>query len=324
MASRAVASLAGLAIGDLLGGLCGREGEATLSASARDALAELAEGRRVVSANRACVSDDTILTLATLESISVMGSVCRADIETRFRRLDTRGGRQIELLKASVCDPYVATTGLTNGATLRAVPIAFFHGAQFIGDLLYDILKIGSLTHGHPNAIAASMMVGTIVAFAVDGKEASEIIERITDLSASIRRICGGGDLVFDNLAHALDALKGRMLAAGADALEAGLGQSVSASSSVVTGLALGLVHTDFPTALPSLLSRRRHGWDLDSTAAVYGAVAGALNPTAVPGDLVDQVEADTTCDFRMTVDRLFLHRQVVRSHLFGTVTASV
>jgi hypothetical protein len=138
------------------------------------------------------------------------------------------------------------------------------------------------LTHGHPNALAASIVLGTAVALPVDGAPAYTIAKRLLQLATPIRRICGGGDLIFDNL---------------------------SPASSVVTGLVLALTHPDLPACLHCLLRRRRSRWDLDSTAAVYAALAGALRPGGVPRDLTVQVEGDMQCDFRRVIGRV-LHRQ--------------
>jgi ADP-ribosylglycohydrolase len=101
-----------------------------LPADAKEALAQLSERREVTSANRGAVSDDTVLTLATAQSIAALGFVSHADIERRFRHLDLRGGRQIEVLRASSSKLYIATSGLTNSAVLRAAAIGYFPRGQ--------------------------------------------------------------------------------------------------------------------------------------------------------------------------------------------------
>ena len=311
-------SLSGLVIGDLLGGLCERNGACDLPKVAGDALAELSEGGLVTSAAHGQVSDDTILMLATLHSIGRMGFVCRTELEARFRRIDTRGGHQIHKLRASSPRCFVATTGATNGAVLRAAAIGYLYEPDMMGDLLHDVLKIGSLTHGHPNALVASMLVGAAVALAIDGQEKSTIGQHLVDLATPITRLCHGGELIFDNLSYALHAVSGRDHASAIDALEQGIGLSVSAASSVVTGLTIALAYPDARTTLPCLLARHRGGWDLDSTAAVYGVVAGALHPVSGLDDLMAEVGKDMQCDLRAAVNAVLRQRNLVADRIHG------
>lgn len=307
--TRICASVLGISAGDMLGGACGRRSGSTLDADTESALKEFALFGNLAESLK--VSDDTLLTVEALKSIAAIGFVCREDVTNRYLAMDTRGGRQILKLRGSdYPHRYSPIDGLTNGAILRAASVSVFHGSNAMNDVLYDALKLASITHGHPNALSASLMFAAALAMALDGAESQSIRAALIELEDPICRICGGGRLVFDNFHHALEIIERHEFDKVIDSLELSIGLSVSASSSAVTGIALGLAYPDIRSVLPTLLRRIRSGWDLDSTAAVYGAVSGALRPNGQATNGIALLRDDIFFDLEPIVDCLIERRR--------------
>ncbi len=287
IARRIAGSLGGVACGDYLGKMARRRSADSFDQDFNKTLRAIrGKGDLAGLTVEPTVTDDTVLTLAVLRSVTECGLVSRTDIERRFREIDPKGGRQIYNLKASRTPFVLASDGLTNGCVVRSNAIAYFYGTPSLGDLIFDVVKVAFLTHGHPNALAAAALCAACTAYALDGFSETDIREIVPSLFTSIQRICGGGSVVFDSFLYALAQVRDRSCEDLTDHLERAIGLAVSAGSSVVTGLCVALAGFDL-SHLECLISRRRAGWDLDSTAAVFGGLAGALYPSSVPRSLV-------------------------------------
>jgi hypothetical protein len=71
-----------------------------------------------------------------------------------------------------------------------------------------------------------------------------------------------------------------------------------------VTGICLGLTGLPVHHILPRLLRRRTRG-DLDSTAAIYGALAGAFQPHTIPTGWTDRINQYCNRLLRDVVEQL-------------------
>lgn len=96
------------------------------------------------------------------------------------------------------------------------------------------------------------------------------------------------------------------------DYLEDTSGTAATARSSAVTGLALGLTGLPTKQILPVLLRRRTRG-DLDSTAAIYGALAGTFHPDSLPTSWTTRIDQYYGRSLHDTADQL--HRNPLRSN---------
>jgi ADP-ribosylglycohydrolase len=168
--------------------------------------------------------------------------------------------------------------------------VAYTTPGGALGDLCYDVLKVVTLTHGGTEAIAAALLFGVILARALDGEPVRSVRERLPDLHAPLARVAGGGEVVYD-LIRSGTAQADRCDSAAyyVDVLEGSVGMAMAARSSAVAAICLALAGFPFPAAMAALMRRQAH-WDLDSTAAIYGALAGAFQPDEVPTGWVTRV----------------------------------
>jgi hypothetical protein len=124
-------------------------------------------------------------------------------------------------------------------------------------------------------------------------------------LYATVIRIVSGGEEVCAAVhQHVSAADKFDTPAQYIDYLEDTSGTAVTARSSAVTGLCLGLTGLPAEQILPLLLRRRTLG-DLDSTAAIYGALAGAFQPDSMPTGWTNRIDQYCGRTLRDTANQL-------------------
>jgi ADP-ribosylglycohydrolase len=302
---RILSGLGGLALGDALGRMIAKRSAADLDDTVRHILDGLArEVAGVPAGFTAAVSDDTILAMELVESLADLGHVSRTDYERRLRAVDPEGGKQIFLLKASSPELlYVAGSGHTNGCVPRAAVVGLVTPPGQLGDLCYDVLKVATLTHSAPSAVLIASLVGCVSSAAVAGWPRTAVVAWLADQHPALARIAGGGDDVWPRLVGVLDRMTG--VADDVDLLEETLGMAVAADSSALTALVAVLSGLRFGDGMAALLRRRRPGWDFDSTAAVFGVMAGAFEPGAVPRSWVLRVEARRGWQLALAAHRL-------------------
>jgi ADP-ribosylglycohydrolase/beta-phosphoglucomutase-like phosphatase (HAD superfamily) len=303
VAGRIAGSLGALALGDAIGKVVNKRSAGQLEADTGDLLDRLARAADPPPASvfTGCVTDDTVLLLALIDCVLADGRVRRDSYERALRAVNPRGGRQIYKLRADASDLHVAQDGNTNGCVPRCAAVAYTNPTSALGDLCYDVLKVVTLTHGGAEAVVAALLFGVVLARALDGEPVRSVREWLPDLHAPLARMAGGGEVVCDLVrSGAAQADRVDSVAHYVDVLEGSVGMAMAARSSVVAAICLGLSGFPFPAAMATLMRRQAH-WDLDSTAAIYGALAGAFQPDEVPPGWVARVARHSGRDFTAT-----------------------
>jgi ADP-ribosylglycohydrolase/beta-phosphoglucomutase-like phosphatase (HAD superfamily) len=302
--SRVEGALAGLALGDALGKLVGYRCADQLDVETRQVLDALTAGDEPPAVFTGRVTDDTVLTLALADTIIATGHISRDAFQRCLTTINPQGGWQVFKLKASTDQVAIARDGQTNGCVPRSAVLAALHTSDALGDLIYDVLKIATLTHADVSALTVALLFAIAVTHALDGYRPHETVKAMEPLYATvIRAVRGGDDVCAAMKRHLAAASRFGMLDDYIDYLEEDPGIGVAARSSALTGLCLGLTGLPVKQVLPLLLRRQTKG-DLDSTAAVYGALAGAFRPDGVPTVWTERIDrylgravADTAAD---------------------------
>lgn len=304
-AYRVWGSLAGLALGDAVGKLVGYRTKDQLDTETQRVLGALSLGQEPPAVFTGRVTDDTVLTLALADTIIASDRISRDAFQACLKAINPQGGWQVFKLKASTDPLAVAPDGDTNGCVPRSAVLAYLHTPDTMGDLVYDVLKIATLTHADPSALATAMLFAVALTYAVDGCSPQEVLAAMESLYASVIRMASGGEDVCAALhRHATASRRFDTPTEYVDYLEDNAGTDVTARSSAVTGLCLGLAGLPVHQILPALMRRRSRG-DLDSTAAIYGALTGAFHPNSIPTNWTNRI--DRYCDrtLRKTTDQL-------------------
>lgn len=143
-------------------------------------------------------SDDSSMTLATLESIGRLGKIDHADIMRNFSDwlnkgkftpygivFDVGGATQRAIARyANGTDP--SQCGGTsrmdngNGALMRILPIAFVSHDGF------DVREVAALTHNHVISISACSIYIEIAELLLEGKDRSYIVDLLTGVEGIV------------------------------------------------------------------------------------------------------------------------------------------
>ena len=271
-----------------------------------------ADGLRepVLRSGRLVVSDDTQMTLFTLEGLAAaLRDDPTADVEavvTRVRRayLDwlvtqdasvaslypPSGGRLVEepLLHAARAPGSTCLSALRAGGdgserrpinqskgcggVMRVAPLGFVPARYDTGACARLGLRAAALTHGHPSGYHAAALMSACVRELVAG------IDLPAALDVAAAAIAGHRDTreTLEAVAHA------RSLAASAQAdhtaAMARLGEGWVAEEALAIGVYAALVGADFPEVLAIAAN---HDGDSDSTASIAGQLYGAWRGVA-------------------------------------------
>ncbi|MGH3319265.1 MAG: HAD-IA family hydrolase [Streptosporangiaceae bacterium] len=298
VANRIWGSLAGLGLGDAIGKLIDKRPGYQLERESLALLVAFGADADPPAIFTGRITDDTVLALALATTVTTVGAVSRDALEKKLRIINPQGGRQIYQLKAAAGPLYVAADGATNGCVPRSAAIGYLYRPDELGDLSYDVLKTVTLTHAHPDAVMAALAFTVVTCCAAAGEKPGDALRVLSSALAGLERISGAGAEVGKAiLQHAAAVQRFARPAKYVDYLEDTVGMAVAARSSAVAGICLGLSGLPPRQVLPILL-RRRARWDLDSVAAIYGALAGAFAPEAIPGRWVERVERYTGHSF--------------------------
>jgi len=292
-------TLIGCAVGDALGAPL--EGKAREDIAQIDPLADTF--RPYLSYPIGQYTDDTQQTLAIVKSIVAAGDVDGAAIASEFVKLWESGGvvgagpvakQAVErLIDGIPWEDAGSPDGLPlNGAAMRVSPIGLWHFDR--PERLEKAAEISSIvTHRHPLAIAGAVAIATAVAYAVNHTEL-----RTTDFLRTVSQSVARRNARFAEWIEQIDDWL-RL-----DEIEALVG-IVSAGSQPPAKRGFGIPALAVPTVLLSLYaflrspkdyvatveSAIRAGGDVDSTAAISGAISGAHNGIdAIPDHLSQNV----------------------------------
>ena len=299
-----VGALMGCAVGDALG--------APLEGRSREAIAEVADlttefrphERKTSRRPAGQITDDTQLTVAIAKSMVDSGGVDGAAIAAEFVKLWETGeivgqggvaDRAVKRLIAGVPwgEAALADDLAWNGAAMRVSPIGLwnFDDAE---QLARDATTSSIVTHQHPLAISGAIATATAVAHASTTASivtadflrstSQSIAEQSPEFAAHILAL--GDWLTLDETA----ALEAIVSASGQQPHPKGFGISVQVEATVLASLYAFLKHpNDYCATVERAI---RAGGDVDTTAAIAGAICGAHHGVgAIPDHLVASVK---------------------------------
>jgi len=247
-------------------------------------------------------TDDTQLTLAVVRSLLASGRVDGAAVAREFVKLWESGEivgagpvavRAVKRLMEGIRwqDAALASDPPLNGAAMRASPIGLWH-CDRPGRLADDVEVASRVTHRHPHAVDGAVAIATAVAQVV----VEPVVETSTFLEAVHRsvadrnpelagRILQVGELLRLEETAALNAIaeNGQLRKAQ------GFGIPAMTQPTVLAALYAFLKHPD--DYLATVGCSLRIGGDVDTIAAIAGAISGAHNGIeAIPEPLVTGV----------------------------------
>ena len=248
-------------------------------------------------------TDDTQLTLAIVRSLLASGRVDGEAIAGEFAELWRSGeivgagpvaDRAVKRLLAGIRwqDAAAADDLPLNGAAMRIAPVGLWH-CDREQRLAADVELASVVTHRHPLAVDAALAVATAVAHAVTASlidtqgflqaTATSVARRSPEFARRIRQL--GQWLPLEEEA-ALTAIAGT----GSRRKGRGFGIPAMAEPTVLAALYAFLrFPRDFVATIDVAL---RIGGDVDTIAAIAGAISGAHNGIdAIPGNLVGGVK---------------------------------
>ena len=295
-----VGALIGCAVGDALG--------APLENWSRAEIAEItdvtAQFRPFRSHPTGQYTDDTQLTVAIARSIVETGRVDGAAIAGEFVELWQSGeivgqgpvaDRAVKRLIEGVSwrEAALADDIALNGSAMRVSPVGLWNFDR-TEQLAEDARTSSIVTHRHPLAIAGAIAVATAVAYASTASEidtgrflqltGASIATRSPEFANHILALAQW--LTLEETA----ALEAIVDASGQSPHPRGFGISVSVEPTVLASLYAFLKSpNDYPGTVECAI---RAGGDVDTTAAIAGAICGAhVGIGGIPGNLVARVK---------------------------------
>ena len=295
-----VGALVGCAVGDALG--------APLEGRSREEIAQVtgptAGFRPYREYSTGQYTDDTQQTIAIARSIVDAGRVDGAAIAAEFVRLWESGeivgvgpvaNRAVKRLMAGTPwrEAGRADDQPLNGAAMRVSPIGLWNFDD-TEQLAKDASTSSIVTHRHPMAIAGATAIATAVAHA----STSSAIDTADFLRSTSRSIAQQSPGFAEHILALRDwltldetaALAAIVTASGQPPHRRGFGISALVEPTVLASLYAFLRHpNDYCATVDRAI---RVGGDVDTTAAIAGAICGAHNGVdAIPGHLVAGVK---------------------------------
>ena len=299
-----VGALVGCAVGDALGAPFEGTPREEI-AKVTDLVADFRPSRRKKWGRPAGqITDDTQLTVAIAKSMVDTGRVDGAAIAAEFVKLWESGeivgqggvaDRAVKRLMEGVPWNEAALVDDLpwNGAAMRVSPIGLwdFDDAD---QLARDATTSSIVTHQHPLAIAGAIATATAVAHASTTRSigTDEFLQSTSESIAGqspefATHILALRDWLTLDETAALEAIAS---ASGQEVRQKGFGISVQVEATVLASLYAFLKHPDDYCA--TVERAIRVGGDVDTTAAIAGAICGAHNGVdAIPGNLAASVK---------------------------------
>lgn len=300
-------ALIGCAVGDALGAPI--EGKSREEIASLDSVTDRFRPLRGRKAGREIrhplgqYTDDTQLTVAIVRSLLATGHVDGAAIAREFVSLWQSGEivgagpvahRAVRRLMEGIDwqDAALPDDLPLNGAAMRIAPIALWN-CDRLDRLADDVATASVVTHRHPLAIDAAIAVATAVAHAVT----SSTIETPALLEAVASSVEGGSAGFADHIRRIDDWLRlpdetalDEIADTGGRREAGGFGIPALAEPTALVSLYAFLRSPrDYVATIDFAL---RTGGDVDTIAAIAGAMSGAHNGVdAIPEDLVTGVK---------------------------------
>lgn len=305
-------ALVGCAIGDALG--------APLEGQSREAIAELdglTQAFRPFYAKKAATpypsgqcTDDTQLTLAIVRGMLKAGTVDGVAIAAEFVRLWESGeivgsgpvaNHAVDRLMQGVSwdEAALADDPPLNGAAMRIAPIGLWDHDR-PEQLAEDVSVASVITHRHPQGVSGALAIAAAVAYVVAEENfttreflasvAGAVDGQDPELAAHIGLVGEWDALPETTALETLVSVSGQ----GSHRRKNGFGISVMVEPTVLMALYAFIKSPD--DYLATVERAIRAGGDVDTTAAIAGAISGAYNgvsslPSGLAGSVKDSEE---------------------------------
>ena len=224
-------------------------------------------------------TDDTLLALLTAEALVEARGVDRRRIaqkllenRTRLRRIGPSTAAALRRLERDINS--IATTGATNGAAVRAVPVALCSVPE---NLLRNVVEATLVTHGADVAVSGACAVAFAVRAAMGaraGRVASLKREKDKILEASKKGAKQGRKFGTRTTFPKIDEVIAEAVATPLRKLPAEVGVGMYAHESVPAAISVFYQTEDLKNAIIEAVNL---GGDADTIAALCGAIAGAF-----------------------------------------------
>jgi len=240
------------------------------------------------------VTDDTIFTLLTAESIIEKRVVARQDIIQRILMKKIKGwpgwdefSEAVQLGEAKIED--FARSRDRNGAPMRVSPIGIINRPENLEKIIQDVDLACSMTHGAMSALSAACAIAGAVSAAVEGWEKEKVFRHAVK-AARLGECLGNNDArpPADRILIGMDFAKSYKGSQMAKDLRSVLNPGFLAYEAVPYALSLAY---RIPNAKEVILGAVNQGGDADSVASMAGSVAATLYPDTLPKEWVKEVE---------------------------------
>ena len=239
-------------------------------------------------------SDDTEMACSVVDVLAGHGKVDRDELATAFadrydpaRRYGAGAVELLELVRAGTPWPVAAASAFDgqgscgNGAAMRVGPLGAWY-ADSTRRAAEQARASAEVTHAHPEGIAGAVAVAVAASLATRARLDGDRPAPDRLLGAVAAALDPAGE-VHRGVRRAVGLL-GRRAAEAADVL--GNGSRVTAQDTVPFTLWAAATHLDdYPAAIRTCVEA---GGDVDTTAAIVGAVVAAHAGVGTPGGVPD------------------------------------
>ncbi len=254
--------LIGLAIGDALG-------EKFEGLSSEEIRRRYGEIKDFIS-KKVRITDDTMLSILTAESIIEEGCVRREKIGEKFienrERIKRTGPTTTKAIKRLEKDiKSISMEGTTDGAAMRAAPIGICSSEE---NILENTVSSSIVTHGTDIAISGACAISFAINAAISHDKKDMIIE------ASKEGARRGREYGTKTSFPKLEGLIERALSIPLEKLPEEIGVGIETHEAVPSAIA---AFYQTKNAKEAILSAVNLGGDTDTIASMAGAIAGAF-----------------------------------------------
>lgn len=178
---RAVMSLCGVAVGEIVGRAGGRHTPQSLRKTYGGWIKDLIDAKankKYVRWKKGETSDDTALTIEIANSIVQTGTACRRDVMCNLREVpEIYWGYKsmLPVLQTLSSPDFYHTSGLKAGAPMRVTPIGMIHPPTELETLVYETVKCCIMTHGARASLGSAAAVVAAVSAAIENCSPAEV-----------------------------------------------------------------------------------------------------------------------------------------------------
>ncbi len=262
------------------------------------------------------ITEDTRQTLAVAEGILEKGEVDQLTVSRRLLACDPKGvGTSSRLFHFILSGDigHVASKGSGTGAATRVAPVGLVDTTKELSELVEDVVKTTTMTHGGRVGIAGACAVAAAVSAAVEGWPAGYVMLQALQ-AAKLAEGYGCPDNLPSVASRIQTAIDLASKFTGNDLWErvdSEIGWGFSANQAVPAAL---IAACTLLNAKEAILLAVNRGGDADAVAGIAGSVAAAINPLSLPRKWIEIVSTVNKLDLDTLARQLVQLRPGSRS----------